>query len=494
MRKKFNLILIFLLGGAAILFQTAPTYGRYYFLDKKLAVDGYLQNQSSYRLGGQGLVSCENRFVMEADYKAFPNLSFFGSWWSLYDAVWDIREDHGKLWDRYRGTEDLLEYQNYLRAMYGVLVVDKLTLRVGQQQIVWGEADGVRLMDIINPLDMRRQFVTRDWSDIRRPMVALRATYDIDPVRNWFLEWVWIPDFKKDLIDVGDPVNAPEANGPWSIPLPPLTFTPWGAPLIPNIQERKKSRYSLNSSNYGGRMGIEIGGWFLTLNYFHFFNHSPSTQFQGTTPLWMGPTGPSPIPEARPPDLIMLNLIQRYLSMNVVGFTFNKSLGNLFILRGEFAVYPDEPVGSLNQAEHPDMVCTKARLHSMLGFDAKYWIRWLNPDQMISFSGQVFEFYTFDHEWGLVEGPYNQKLHQCTTFVSLKVNTDYSNARISPDFLVVYDTTNSGWYMKPRVEFKYGDHWRPEIGALVFQGDSLRVPFNVMNPKDEFYLRIKYLF
>jgi hypothetical protein len=241
-------------------------------------------------------------------------------------------------------------------------------------------------------------------------------------------------------------------------------------------------------------MGYEIGGWFLTLNYFHGFNHNPSTEFHGSTALWMGPGGPSPIPGAGPPDLILLNLIQRYYSMNIVGFTFNKSLGNLFILRGEFAMYPDEPVGSLNQAKHSDMVTRRARLHSMVGFDAKAWMRWLNPEQMISFSGQFFNFWTFDHEWGLVEGPYNQKLNQSTNFVSLKVNTDYSNARISPDCLVVYDITNSGWYMKPRVTFKYGDHWRPEIGAIIFQGNSLRLPFNVLNHKDEFYLQIKYLF
>ncbi|MFH0813585.1 MAG: DUF1302 family protein [Pseudomonadota bacterium] len=494
MRKRFILSLIFLLSAAVILFQTVPTYGRYYFLDRKLAVDGYIQNQSSYRLGGESLVSCENRFVVEADYAPFPNLSFYGSWRSLYDAVWDIRHDHGKFWDRYAHSGDRLEQEQKLREFYGVIGMGKLNLRVGQQQIVWGESDGVRLMDIINPLDMRRQFVARDWSDIRRTMPALRATYDIDPVRNWFLECVWIPDWKKDLIDVGDPVIEPDYNGPWSIPLPSLTFTPWGAPVIPSIKEDKKTRFSLNSSQYGGRMGIEIRGWFITLNYFHRFNHVPSTEFHGATPLWMGPTGPSLIPEPRPPDLIMLNLLQRYYSMNIAGFTFNKSLGNLFILRGEFALYPDEPVSSLNQAEHTDMVTRKARLHSMLGFDAKQWIRWLNPQQMISFSGQVFNFYTFDHEWGLVEGPYNQKLHQSTVFVSLKVNTDYNNARISPDFLVVYDTTNSGWFLKPRVEFKYGDHWRPEIGALVFQGSGYKLPFNIMNPKDEFYFRLKYLF
>jgi len=494
MEKKFRLILIVLLGGVVILFQSVPTYARYYFFDRQLKVDGYIQNQTSYRLGGAGVVSSENRFVLEADYSPFSNLSFYASCRSLYDAVWDMRNGHGSYWDRYEQSEGRLEQENELREFYAVMSIDKLNLRIGQQQIVWGESDGVRLMDFINPLDMRRQFAARDWADIRRAMPSLRLTYDIDMVRNWFLELVWIPDWKKDLLDVGDPILAPSYNGPWSVPLPPASFTPWGAPVIPSIREDKKTSFSLNSSQYGGRMGIEIEGWFFTLNYFHSFNHVPSTEFHGAIPMWMTPGGPSPIPQFRLPDMIVLDLFQRYYSMNIVGCTFNKSLGNLFILRGEFAMYADEPVASLNQTEHPDMVTRKPRLHSMMGFDAKQWIRWLNPEQMVSFSGQVFHFFTFDHEAGLVEGPYNQKLHESTIFFSLKINTDYSNARISPDLLMVYDVTNTGWYLKPRVEFKYGDRWRPEIGALFYEKCGYELPFGIMNHKDEFYFRLKYLF
>ena len=198
------------------------------FFDNKLWVDGYLQNQSSFRLGGAGLVSFENTFRIDADYKFSRNLSFYGSWRDIYDAVWDIRHDHGEFWDNnYGGSRDRLQNEDRLREMYGVLVVNKLTLKLGLQQIVWGEAVGLRLMDVINPLDMRRQFNVRDYADTRRGLTALRATYDIDPVRNWFAEFVWVPDFKKDLLDVSDPdpmFGTRHINGPWSIPLPPASF------------------------------------------------------------------------------------------------------------------------------------------------------------------------------------------------------------------------------------------------------------------------------
>lgn len=145
-------------------------------------------------------------------------------------------------------------------------------------------------------------------------------------------------------------------------------------------------------------------------------------------------------------------------------------------------------------ASHSDMVTRKTRLHSMYGFDMKQWIRPLNESQMINFSGQLFHFFTFDHESDLVEGPYNQKLEENHFFVSLKVNTDYLNGQISPDLLMVYDITKTGWYLKPRVEFKYGDHFRPEIGALIYDGGGYELPFGIMDHKDEIYFRLKYLF
>ena len=66
----------------------------------------------------------------------------------------------------------------------------------------------------------------------------------------------------------------------------------------------------------------------------------------------------------------------------------------------------------------------------------------------------------------------------------------YDNGYIS-DLQAFYST---GWYIKSRVEFKYGDHWRPEIGSLVFMGDTYELPFGDYDNKDEIWLRIKYQF
>jgi hypothetical protein len=489
---KRKLILVFLLCSAAILLQAGPSYGRFTFLDNKLALDGYLQNQTSYRLHDTaGLVSGENRFVLEVDYKPFSFLSFYGSWRTIYDPIYDLASDHSRFSKNFGKYEDEIELENKFRALYADVRAGDFSFRVGRQQIVWGESDGLRLMDIINPLDERRQFFARDFSDIRIPLYALKAIYNIDTTSNFFLELVYIPHFKKNEIDSGDPVLSPRTNGPWSIPLPPPAFAPgpFGPiPLVPIIEKESRNHWFGHNQQYGGRLAREIAGWFVTLNFFSGIQQDPSVRFRRAIPVWIPPNTPP-----NPPSLVQLDLKQHFFRQNVAGFTFNKAFG-LWVLRGEFATYIDEPVIQLDQSKEPDMVTKKTRQHSMIGFDNKTWIRFLNPEQMMSFSGQLFHYYTFNHEPTLAEGPYQQKLRAHWFAATLKINTEYYNGRIAPEVLIVKDISNRGWYIKPRVEFKFGDHWRPEIGALVFSGKKFTLPFGVMDDKDEIYFRLKYQF
>ena len=92
---------------------------------------------------------------------------------------------------------------------------------------------------------------------------------------------------------------------------------------------------------------------------------------------------------------------------------------------------------------------------------------------MFSFSGQFFYEHVFKHKDGLRWGPNVQKKREDTFFISLKTNTGYHKERIIPDLLFVYDIATSCWYVKPTLTFKYGDHWRQQIEALIWDdGDG----------------------
>jgi len=107
-------------------------------------------------------------------------------------------------------------------------------IRAGNQIITWGVADGLRVNDLISPMDYT-EFLAQDYDDIRVPVGALRARY----IHNaWSLEAVLVPvpEFYKIPTD---PAN------PWSMGLLPLEVRP---------------DKTIENMEYGGRFSCFLGG------------------------------------------------------------------------------------------------------------------------------------------------------------------------------------------------------------------------------------------
>lgn len=68
----------------------------------------------------------------------------------------------------YKSYEDSSQ-NDYLRELYLDTVVGPVDLRLGKQQVVWGTADGIKLLDILNPTDWR-EFVQNTMEDSRIPV------------------------------------------------------------------------------------------------------------------------------------------------------------------------------------------------------------------------------------------------------------------------------------------------------------------------------------
>jgi hypothetical protein len=65
-----------------------------------------------------------------------------------------------------------------LRELYVDTKVGSLDLRIGKQQVVWGTADGIKLLDIVNPTDWR-EFVQNTTEDARIPVWMVKAEHDV---------------------------------------------------------------------------------------------------------------------------------------------------------------------------------------------------------------------------------------------------------------------------------------------------------------------------
>lgn len=99
-----------------------------------------------------------------------------------------------------------------VREAYMDIFFDRMDIRLGKQQIIWGKADGVFITDIVSPKDLS-EFLLRDFDEIRTGITAVKADYYFG---NNTLEAVWIPVFT--------PTIMPDSSSIWlrtpSFPLP----------------------------------------------------------------------------------------------------------------------------------------------------------------------------------------------------------------------------------------------------------------------------------
>lgn len=78
--------------------------------------------------------------------------------------------------------------------------------RLGRQLVIWGAADGVRITDLVSPMDMT-EFLAQDYDDIRMPVNALRFFVFNDKIR---LELLAVPTFEGYKLPT-------DAANPWSV-------------------------------------------------------------------------------------------------------------------------------------------------------------------------------------------------------------------------------------------------------------------------------------
>ena len=98
-------------------------------------------------------------------------------------------------------------------AVADIIPTDGLHLRVGRQFISWGETDGQRLLDVINPQNLTFSPPAAvnlfSLEETRVPQWGVRMLYTVRPVSNTIVELFANPGFedKKDRVDEFAPTN-----------------------------------------------------------------------------------------------------------------------------------------------------------------------------------------------------------------------------------------------------------------------------------------------
>ncbi len=195
-----------------------------------------------------------------------------------------------------KGVRDNLKFNNRLRDAYIDLYFKHipLTLRVGKQQIVWGETDGFRMLDRANTLDLSWHFFQElpppgfGFDEVRQPFWMIKGLWDfkqLGPLSQPFLEFYWNPgDWNPGKIAflprpwgvrLLDPISNARGDGILQVQDCNDSSHPGGqcASLMNGTELFKQGtwkRNPLENSQFGIRFHfITPGGYEWTLNYLY---------------------------------------------------------------------------------------------------------------------------------------------------------------------------------------------------------------------------------
>ncbi|MFN8628030.1 MAG: DUF1302 family protein [Candidatus Binatia bacterium] len=350
----------------------------------------------------------------------------------------DGRLKHG-LYSRLTDSDRTdLKFENTVREAYIDLKLKSvpLSFRLGRQQVIWGESDQFRLMDIWNPLDITWHAQQESWDNIRIPLWLAKGLWDIGqlgPLSNSFLEVVYNPgDFQANL-------KLDYLPRPWAMPFPnpirsgQLLQTPLG--LAGATFDMQGTTFRHGDFDRNPSEASEIGARFhavtpqgveFTVNYLNTRARKLGAgnplalkidevdlivnRSAGTFAFADQPGNPLAASTA------LVRAKTRFPYTHIVGLTANYFEDNFTnsVLRLETAYTTDSPFQTVEEEKLPTAkLCieaagtlncsavgkagqgydTRAIWAGMLGFDRPTWIRFLNDKSTWLLSGQFFWSY-----------------------------------------------------------------------------------------------------
>ena len=309
-----------------------------------------------------------------------------------------------------------------LRELYWDVAIDDFFLRLGKQQVVWGEADGIKLLDVINPQSFR-EFILDDFDDSRTPLWMANVEYSLSS--GGVIQFLWIPDTSTHEL-------APE-HSPFSFTSSSLVPQSSAASTPVIVEDAKVPSLALNNSDAGFRFVNFVGGWDISLNYLY---HTVDTPVARTN--------------VRGASLVVT---QAYERSHLVGGTASNAFGD-FILRMEVAYETDRyhrTVSALPGVIKADQWST------VIGLDWQGW-----TDQFVSM--QWFQTTITRSDSALI----NNRHEDMLTFLW---ESKFFNETLILEWLQIHSLDNGDGVAQPRLTYNYQANLDVYVAADIFYGD-----------------------
>ncbi|EPJ53715.1 MAG: hypothetical protein OFPI_09700 [Osedax symbiont Rs2] len=150
-----------------------------------------------------------------------------------------------------------------IRELYFDTQMADVFWRLGKQQVVWGQADGLKILDVINPQNYR-EFILDDFDDSRIPLWMMNAEIPIGDDDSLQLLWILDQSYHRFANNGSD----------YQVTSPLLVPQPVAGIDIASFKLDKPNNI-FKDSDLGLRYSKFYNGWDLTFNYLYHYLDSP---------------------------------------------------------------------------------------------------------------------------------------------------------------------------------------------------------------------------
>jgi len=317
-------------------------------------------------------------------------------------------------------------------------------LRLGKQKVVWGQADAVKVLDVLNPQSFR-EFILDDFNDRRTALWTVNAEM---PVGDSTLQVVWIPDTTY--------FDLPESGGHFALTSSRFIPTlPQNTPI--NSVPLDKPSHAIKDSDLGLRLFTFKSGWDLTLNYAYHYSDRPVVRrsFAGQS----------------------IEIRQRYERTHLIGSSFSNAFG-AFALRGELG-YSTDRYFLLNDNSDADGVYSSSEFSSVLGVDYTGLSYWL-------ITGEIFQSTLTDYNDASIRD-------KTDSIITLAARRNLRNETLALKASYLRSLNDDDGLLQLSANYQYSSEVELKAGLDIFHGDKNGV-FGQFANRDRIALSVKVSF
>lgn len=294
--------------------------------------------------------------------------------------------------------------------------------RIGKQQVVWGQADGLKVLDVVNPQDYR-EFNLDEFEDSRIPLWTVNVEFNVSDDAT--LQLLLIPDATySKLADAGTPYFVTSSKY-----VPKLGTSPW--PVV--IYDAQRPDQAME---YGARYRLFYSGWDVTFNYLNHRQDIPAIY--------------------RHVDNDQIKVRPIYEPSELYGASASTALGD-WVVRMElgYSTHTYQLRHSLLEAGIADT----PELSSVLGLDYQGFSDWFLSYQW--FQSRLTDYDEFDDD--IIR---NQQRMQHTFLVRRLLMND----NLELELFALYSDEDDDGQVRAQVAFQVNDELRLWGGVDIFYG------------------------